>query len=95
MSEDNLSKQCDEIEALTSIYGDAVVTHCTYGQKTCDVKISDGVTLSVTMPYSYPNESPPIFEISAPLLRGNDKNRQIHFIAFKIQGEKEKMRLTP
>ena len=74
MSDDNLSKQTDELEALTSIYGDLVTVRMNNGQKTCDIKIDD-VTLNVTMLHTYPNESPPIYEISAPFLRGVEKRK--------------------
>ena len=73
MSDDNVSKQFDEIEVLTSIYGDAVQVRVNDGQRCCDVTIVADVTLTVTMPASYPNESPPIFEISAPYLNRQDK----------------------
>ena len=81
---DNLSKQADELEALTSIYGDSVVVRSNNGQRTCDISINDvstttsrrfDVTLTVTMLYTYPNDSPPIYEISAPFLRGSDKRK--------------------
>jgi hypothetical protein len=71
---DNLSKQCDELEALTSIYGDCVVVRSNNGLKTCDVSIDD-VTLTVTLLHTYPNDSPPIFEMSAPFLGGSDKRK--------------------
>ena len=73
MSDDNVSKQSDEIEALASIYGNAVVVRINDGQRCCDVAIDADVTLTVTMPPSYPNESPPVFEISAPYLNRRDK----------------------
>jgi len=73
MSEDNFSKQCDEIEALTSIYGDVVQVRTNDGQQCCDVHINDEVTLTVTMPITYPNESPPVYEISAPYLSRSEK----------------------
>lgn len=73
MSDDNISKQCDEIEALSSIYGDAVQVRTNDGQQCCDVKIDDDVILTVTMPVNYPNESPPVYEISAPYLGRSEK----------------------
>ena len=74
MSDDNLSKQSDELEALISIYGDKVTVRTNNEQKTCGIEIDD-VTLNVTMLHSYPNESPPIYEISAPFLRGVEKRK--------------------
>lgn len=71
---DNLSKQADELEALMSIYGDSVTVRSNNGQRTCDVRIDD-VTLTVTMLFTYPNDSPPIYEISAPSLRGIEKRK--------------------
>ena len=72
MSEDNLTLQADEIEAIKSIYGEWVKTRLNDGQRTCDVYVDD-VLLSVTMPLTYPKESPPVFEISAPFLPGQEK----------------------
>ena len=71
---DNLSKQADELEALMSIYGDAVTVCSNNGQRSCDIRIDD-VTLTVTMLFTYPNDSPPIYEISAPFLRGVEKRK--------------------
>jgi len=75
MCDDNLARQCDEIEALTSIYGDIVHVRSNDGQQCCDVTITNDVTLTVTMPPTYPNDSPPVFEISAPYLNRQDKQR--------------------
>lgn len=74
MSEDgdNYTKQTDEIEALTSIYGDTLTVRLNSGQRACEISLED-VTLTVTMPITYPSDSPPSYEISAPFLSGSDK----------------------
>ncbi|CAF4769011.1 unnamed protein product [Pieris macdunnoughi] len=67
-TDDNLTKQIEEVEALTSIYTDDFIidseTHRSYS-----IKIKDNnneVILSVTMPSNYPLQAPPKYEFSAP-----------------------------
>ncbi|XP_013381455.1 protein IMPACT-like [Lingula anatina] len=76
MDEDNLSRQSDEIEALSSIYGEdwRVVDEA---ERHYCIEITDGkekpkwkITLQVTLPSDYPGSSPPTYEINAPWLRG-------------------------
>lgn len=72
MAEENLSRQADEVEALSSIYGTDFHTESTE-HKTYSVDIIEGklmCLLQVTMPADYPGESPPIYMLSAPWLKG-------------------------
>lgn len=82
MTEDsNRLRQADEIQALSSIYGDdwCVLDSLTHRYA---VRITDStetpkwkVTLQVHMPEDYPQNSPPEYQISAPWLRGEERNR--------------------
>lgn len=77
--DDNASLQRDEVEALSSIYGDewCVVDAC--HQIYC-IQVNDGqdrpmwiVCLQVHLPPDYPSESPPEYQLNAPWLRGDEK----------------------
>lgn len=72
MAEDNLTRQVDEIEALSSIYGNDFHTE-SVEHRTYSVEISEWdltALLQVTMPPDYPGEAPPIYMLSAPWLKG-------------------------
>ncbi|XP_058799465.1 protein IMPACT-like [Phymastichus coffea] len=70
---DNLTKQIEEIEALTAIYGSEFQIEDGMN-RSYSIKIVNGcnsnlyVKLYVKFTESYPSESPPTFEISAPHL---------------------------
>ncbi|XP_050680550.1 protein IMPACT-B-like [Leptidea sinapis] len=68
MDSDNLSKQIEEVEALTSIYGTDFITDSeqlrSYSITIRDKKLE--VILSVTLPSDYPGQAPPKYEFSAP-----------------------------
>ncbi|CAL1536509.1 unnamed protein product [Lymnaea stagnalis] len=82
MTEDSTRlRQADEIQALSSIYGEdwCVLDSSTHRYA---VRITDSaetpkwkVTLQVHMPEGYPQNSPPEYQISAPWLRGEERNR--------------------
>ncbi|KAJ7403881.1 Protein IMPACT [Pitangus sulphuratus] len=72
------SGKIDEIEALSSIYGEdwCVVDE---DEKIYCIKISDcldqpkwTLCLQVILPPGYPTEEPPIYQLNAPWLRGQD-----------------------
>ncbi|KAK7016715.1 hypothetical protein SK128_013251 [Halocaridina rubra] len=72
MAEDNLSRQADEIEALSSIYGTDFHTE-SKERRTYSIEITENYltsSLEVTMPPDYPSESPPFYMLSAPWLKG-------------------------
>ncbi|PAA74748.1 hypothetical protein BOX15_Mlig032342g4, partial [Macrostomum lignano] len=84
MSDNNNSElQSDELTALASIYEDEITEFNAKSgsfaitirgsSSDCDGKASPTVTLSVTFPPSYPTECPPVFELSAPWLRGESR----------------------
>lgn len=69
--------QFDEIEVLQSIYGDAWKADTNaLGSYAMDIT-ENGVTLSlfVSLPETYPHESPPIYTISAPTLSKTQKDQ--------------------
>ena len=73
-NEDNLSQQLDEIEALNSIYPEKIIVR---ENNSLDIVIEHeekksefAIKLHVKMPEDYPSISPPIYELSAPFLRG-------------------------
>ncbi|XP_037803176.1 protein IMPACT-B-like isoform X2 [Penaeus monodon] len=64
--------QNDEIEALSAIYGIDFHTESAE-HRTYSIDITEGVNtalLQVTMPPEYPGESPPMYMLSAPWLKG-------------------------
>ncbi|TRY77946.1 hypothetical protein TCAL_10903 [Tigriopus californicus] len=66
--EDNRLQQEEEIEVLTSIYPQNITIHST---QQIDLRIQDAnheALLRVSFPPSYPSESPPNYELSAPFL---------------------------
>ncbi|XP_027015200.2 protein IMPACT isoform X2 [Tachysurus fulvidraco] len=80
-SEDNcdLQRQVEEIEALSSIYGDEWCVIDEASRVFC-IRISDDISeqkcsvcLQVILPEDYPSSSPPIYQINAAWLRGPDR----------------------
>lgn len=77
--EENLQKQIDEIEALSSIYGDEWCVIDEAARIFC-IRISDPASLSkcslclqVILPPEYPAEAPPIYQLNAPWLQREDR----------------------
>ncbi|XP_075441052.1 protein IMPACT isoform X2 [Ascaphus truei] len=77
--EENLQKQIDEIEALASIYGDEWCVIDEAARIFC-ITISDSsdrlkwtLCLQVILPPEYPTAAPPIYQLNAPWLRGQDR----------------------
>lgn len=69
---DNKQQQEDEIEALSSIYGDDLI--CENETRTCfNIGITKDVKLFVTMNENYPSECPPNYLLQAPYLCKTDK----------------------
>ncbi|XP_038218213.1 protein IMPACT-like isoform X1 [Zerene cesonia] len=80
MESDNLAKQIEEVEALTSIYSeDFAIDSETL--RTYSIKIKDNnneVILTVTMPPEYPGQAPPKYELSAPWMDRKAKENLKH-----------------
>ncbi|XP_075986020.1 protein IMPACT-A-like [Anticarsia gemmatalis] len=79
MDIDNLTKQAEEVEALSSIYGSDWVTE-SEATRSYSITIEDNknqVKLYVTMPEDYPAQSPPKYELSAPWMDRKAKE-QLH-----------------
>ncbi|XP_039610645.1 protein IMPACT isoform X2 [Polypterus senegalus] len=77
--DDNLQCQIDEIEALSSIYGEEWCTIDEAARVFC-IKVSDGIDkpkwtlcLQVILPPDYPGVSPPIYQLNSPWLRGAER----------------------
>ncbi|EFA00826.2 Protein IMPACT-B-like Protein [Tribolium castaneum] len=68
---DNLAEQCEELEALKSIYDDnwrlEMDTNC------YSIQINPNVKLFVTLNDDYPSSKPPSFELLAPTLTSEQK----------------------
>ncbi|KAK6174401.1 hypothetical protein SNE40_017686 [Patella caerulea] len=80
--EDNLTKQVEEIEALSAIYGDDL-TVVDVTKRKYEIKITNGdetskrkICLEVTLPEDYPKTSPPQYQIHAMWL-SDDERRDI------------------
>ncbi|CAG9816016.1 unnamed protein product, partial [Phaedon cochleariae] len=63
---DNISQQSDEMEALTSIFGDE--WQMDPGTKMCSIDITKEVKLFITLIPEYPSSSLPQYELLAPNL---------------------------
>ncbi|XP_049881094.1 protein IMPACT-B-like [Pectinophora gossypiella] len=75
--EDNLVKQAEEVEALSSIYGSDWTTE-SEASRSYSIRVEDNkreCILYVTMPEGYPGESPPKYELSAPWMERKDKEK--------------------
>ncbi|KAJ8708740.1 hypothetical protein PYW08_010122 [Mythimna loreyi] len=80
MESENLIKQEEEIEALSSIYGADWSTE-DEATRSYSVRIEDNkneVILYVTMPDDYPSQSPPKYELSAPWMERKAKTNLHH-----------------
>lgn len=77
----DLLRQVEEIEALSSIYGDEWCVIDEAARSFC-IKISDDISepsqsvcLQIILPEDYPSSAPPIYQINAAWLRGPDRIR--------------------
>jgi len=74
-NEDNLRRQQEEIEALSSIYEDCFILD-SETRFTIMIKEKCGdVMLTVSLPPDYPSDAPPTYQKSAPFLRGREKQK--------------------
>lgn len=64
---DNLSEQCDEIEALSAIYGQDWNAENEKGTD-YSMQVTSDVKLFITLVPQYPSHAPPKFEMIAPVL---------------------------
>ncbi|XP_078001157.1 protein IMPACT-B-like [Glandiceps talaboti] len=78
-SDDSLTRQIEEIEALSSIYGDEWCVIDEIGRVYC-IAVSDTekpsvgkICLQVLLPEDYPNESSPIFQINGAWLKPQER----------------------
>ncbi|XP_013147870.1 PREDICTED: protein IMPACT-like [Papilio polytes] len=77
MDADNLTKQFEEVEALSSIYGEDWTTE-SEATRSYNIKIKENaheVILYVTMPLDYPGQAPPKYELSAPWMDRREKEK--------------------
>ncbi|KPJ09932.1 Protein IMPACT-B [Papilio machaon] len=77
MDADNLTKQIEEVEALSSIYGEDWTTESEV-TRSYNIKIKENdheVILYVTMPLEYPGQAPPKYELSAPWMDRKEKEK--------------------
>ncbi|CAK1589675.1 unnamed protein product [Parnassius mnemosyne] len=77
MDSDNLTKQIEEVEALSSIYGEDWTTE-SESNRSYNIKIKENdreVILYVTMPPDYPGQAPPKYELSAPWMDRREKEK--------------------
>ncbi|KAH9503534.1 hypothetical protein Btru_068134 [Bulinus truncatus] len=81
MAEDvNRQRQCDEVQALSSIYGDdwhvLDAENCRFSvHVAADSRPLWEINLQVRMPLDYPLQSPPEYQIDAVWLRGEERIR--------------------
>lgn len=78
-SEEDLQSQIEEVEALSSIYGDEWCVIDEASRIFC-IKISDDIEqpkltacLQIILPPDYPSAAPPIYQINAAWLRGPER----------------------
>lgn len=78
-SEEDLLAQIEEVEALSSIYGDEWCVIDEASRIFC-IKISDNIEqptltacLQIILPADYPSAAPPIYQINAAWLRGAER----------------------
>lgn len=78
-NEEDLQAQIEEVEALSSIYGDEWCVIDEASRIFC-IKISNGLDepkltacLQIILPPDYPSSAPPIYQINAAWLRGSKK----------------------
>lgn len=76
--DNNLQSQIEEIEALSSIYGEEWCVIDEASRVFC-IRISDTqqpkwtVCLQIILPLDYPSSAPPMYQINAAWLRGRDR----------------------
>lgn len=76
---DDLEQQRDEVQVLSSIYGnDFVLEEFTNDYQVYSMEFANDsktvkLKLTVKLPPSYPSTSPPTFEVSSPYLNGQTK----------------------
>lgn len=75
----DLCRQIEEVETLSAIYGDEWCDIDCANRIYC-IRIDDAlvrskwsVCLQVTLPEDYPSSSPPLFQLNAPWLRGDER----------------------
>ncbi|KAA8589828.1 hypothetical protein FQN60_013193 [Etheostoma spectabile] len=80
-SEGDLQDQIEEVEALSSIYGDEWCVIDEASRIFC-IKISNDLEepkltacLQIILPHDYPSASPPIYQINAAWLRGPERTK--------------------
>lgn len=80
-NEGDLEAQIEEVEALSSIYGDEWCVIDEASRIFC-IKISSGLKeprltacLQIILPVNYPSTAPPIYQINAAWLRGPQRDR--------------------
>ncbi|XP_076338232.1 protein IMPACT-like isoform X2 [Tachypleus tridentatus] len=75
--EDNLVLQVEEIEALKGIYGEELKVEDLLGNSySIEIRhkhTEHSVVLKVTLPPEYPLHSPPVYQLSAPWMKGCQK----------------------
>ncbi|XP_045455172.1 protein IMPACT-B-like [Melitaea cinxia] len=85
MNSDNLAKQIEEVEALSSIYDNDWMTE-SEESRSYSIKIKENkneVILYVTMCEGYPSKNPPKYEISAPWMDRKAKE-DLHYCLNEI-----------
>ncbi|XP_072169770.1 protein IMPACT-A-like [Diadema setosum] len=77
MEEDNLTRQVDEIEAMSAIYGDdwCVVDEVSriYCIAVSDEARAHKICLQVILPDDYPSTESPIYQLNAPWLKNDNR----------------------
>ncbi|CAB3225939.1 unnamed protein product [Arctia plantaginis] len=92
MDNDNLTKQAEEVEALSSIYGSDWITE-SEASRSYSIKIEENkneIRLYVTLPDDYPAHSPPRYELSAPWMNRKAKeelHKQLDEVYLECVGE--------
>ncbi|XP_061404653.1 protein IMPACT isoform X2 [Lethenteron reissneri] len=79
-AEDDISRQADEVEAMSSIYGDEWCTLDEAARSFC-ISVGNGqdpprrlsVSLQMTLPADYPGQAPPSYQLNGPWLTREDK----------------------
>lgn len=75
--EENIQKQIDEIEAVSSIYEENWTVVDEAARIFCigivDQEPKWTISLQVTLPPEYPTAAPPVYQLNAPWLRGHER----------------------
>jgi len=77
MTDENLSRQIDEIEALSAIYPDEWKTE-DEAYRTYSAVVNESgktATLLITLPVDYPASSPPFYLLTAPWMKDEDRDK--------------------